>query len=146
MSTIEQWRREVENRTTMNCVVFHGTEEARRLIRKHEFRFTDSRGRIVGGSGLFKFNILITTFEMVLKEHFLRSIDWQYLIVDEGHRIKSKNTKLFQHLFQYDAQHKLILTGTPMQNHIGVRIIILSLSPLRRLILLCRNYGLCSIF
>lgn len=106
----------------MNCVVFHGTEEARRLIRKHEFHYHDARGRIIGGNGLFKFNILITTFEMVLKESFLRSIDWQYLIIDEGHRIKSQNTKLFQQLFQYEAEHKLILTGTPMQNHIGVRL------------------------
>lgn len=112
MSTIEQWRREVENRTSMNCVVFHGTEEARRLIRKHEFNYS--------GSKLFKFNILITTFEMVLKEPSLGKIKWQYLIIDEGHRIKSKNTRLFQELFQYHAEHKLILTGTPMQNHIGV--------------------------
>ncbi len=120
MSTIEQWRREVEGRTFMNCVVFHGTEEARNLIRKHEFHYTDSRGRRVGGSGLYKFHVLITTFEMVLKETFLGNIDWQYMVIDEGHRIKSKKTKLFQQLFQYNAQHKLILTGTPMQNHIEV--------------------------
>jgi len=123
MSTIEQWRREVEGRTFLNCVVFHGTEEARRLIFAHEFYYKDAQGRKAGGSGLFKFNVLITTYEMVLKEPSLRRINWEYMIIDEGHRIKSKKTKLFQQLFQYQTQHKLILTGTPMQNHIEVSLI-----------------------
>jgi len=36
-------------------------------------------------------------------------------IVDEGHRLKNKNSKLFSPLTQLSSQHRVLLTGTPLQ-------------------------------
>lgn len=36
-------------------------------------------------------------------------------IVDEGHRLKNKDSKLFSSLQQYCTSHRVLLTGTPLQ-------------------------------
>src|SRR5687768_10070601 len=44
-------------------------------------------------------------------------IRWKYMIIDEGHRMKNHNCKLTLTLNAYFmAQHRLLLTGTPLQN------------------------------
>ncbi len=41
-----------------------------------------------------KFNVILTTFEYVMKDkHFLKKIKWQYIIVDEGHRMKNAQVR-----------------------------------------------------
>lgn len=41
----------------------------------------------------------------------------RYMIIDEGHRMKNHNCKLTLTLNAYfSAQHRLLLTGTPLQN------------------------------
>ena len=50
----------------------------------------------------------------------LKQLKWSYLVVDEGHRLKNKDSKLFVVLTkEYESRRKLILTGTPLQNNIG---------------------------
>uniref|UniRef100_A0A7E4V5K5 Helicase domino n=1 Tax=Panagrellus redivivus TaxID=6233 RepID=A0A7E4V5K5_PANRE len=47
----------------------------------------------------------------------LGKIKWKYMIIDEGHRMKNHNCKLTLTLNAYfSAQHRLLLTGTPLQN------------------------------
>lgn len=36
-------------------------------------------------------------------------------IVDEGHRLKNKDSKLFSSLKQFSSRHRVLLTGTPLQ-------------------------------
>eukprot|EP00961_Rhodomonas_salina_P211740 2859165-Rhodomonas_salina.4 len=46
---------------------------------------------------------------------FLRSLDWSYIIVDEGHRLKNRESKLFTCLTGrngYRAQNRVILSGS----------------------------------
>ena len=40
-----------------------------------------------------------------------------YIVVDEAYRLKNSNSRLFHCLKQYNSAHKLLLTGTPMQNN-----------------------------
>ncbi|KAL0291025.1 UNVERIFIED_CONTAM: CHD3-type chromatin-remodeling factor PICKLE [Sesamum angustifolium] len=40
------------------------------------------------------------------------------VIVDEGHRLKNKDSKLFSSLKQYCSRHRVLLTGTPLQNNL----------------------------
>jgi len=65
-----------------------------------------------------KFQVVITTYEYIIKDkHVLAKIPWKYQIVDEGHRMKNHNNKLTQILnAHYISPHRLLLTGTPLQN------------------------------
>lgn len=65
-----------------------------------------------------RFNVLLTTYEYVIKDRAtLAKIRWKYMIIDEGHRMKNHHCKLTQVLNQhYHAPHRLLLTGTPLQN------------------------------
>ncbi len=90
----------------MNVVVYHGSESARQLIYDTEWHFKDQRGKIVGGprgsNGLYKFNVLVTTYEVCMIESAkLSSIKWMYTIIDEGHRIKVGpiSHPFFYHIF-----------------------------------------------
>ncbi len=61
------------------------------VIRTFEF-FTGKRsGR------MYKFDVLITTFELVLKDaEQLGEIRWSYLVVDEAHRLKNNESALYR--------------------------------------------------
>ena len=69
-----------------------------------------------------RFNVLLTTYEYVMKDKgVLSKVKWKNLIIDEGHRMKNHHCKLTQILNQYyTSPHRLLLTGTPLQ----VRILI----------------------
>ncbi|KAM2542212.1 hypothetical protein TB2_021671 [Malus domestica] len=68
-------------------------------------------------SGEGKFNVLITHYDLIMRDkQFLKKINWYYLIVDEGHRLKNHECALAQTLAGYDMQRRLLLTGTPIQN------------------------------
>lgn len=44
-----------------------------------------------------KWNICLTTYEYILKDkQGLSKYDWQYIIVDEGHRMKNHRSKFAQ--------------------------------------------------
>ncbi|KAJ6839556.1 putative chromatin structure-remodeling complex protein SYD isoform X1 [Iris pallida] len=45
----------------------------------------------------------------------LSKIQWHYIIIDEGHRIKNASCKLNAELKHYQSSHRLLLTGTPLQ-------------------------------
>ncbi|CAF0719952.1 unnamed protein product [Adineta ricciae] len=68
-----------------------------------------------------RFNVLLTTYEYIMRDRaVLSKAPWKYLIVDEGHRMKNHHCKLTQILNTYynNASHRLLLTGTPLQNNL----------------------------
>ncbi|XP_024039562.1 chromatin structure-remodeling complex protein SYD isoform X2 [Citrus clementina] len=68
-----------------------------------------------------KFNVLLTTYEYLMNKHDrpkLSKIQWHYIIIDEGHRIKNASCKLNADLKHYQSSHRLLLTGTPLQNNL----------------------------
>jgi SNF2 family DNA or RNA helicase len=72
------------------------------------------------GSAAYKFNVMLTTYEMVIADSSqLRAVPWEVLIVDEGHRLKNSESKLFTLLNTYKFGHRILLTGTPLQNNLG---------------------------
>jgi len=55
---------------------------------------------------------------MVNADHaFLSRVPWQYVVVDEAHRLKNKDCKLTEELRAFQTEHWLLLTGTPLQNN-----------------------------
>jgi len=42
-----------------------------------------------------EWNVLVTSYEMVLKEKALfKRYEWRYLVIDEAHRIKNEKSKV----------------------------------------------------
>ena len=78
----------------MNVVLYHDTEggnNGRELIRQHEFYYDEKTRR----QGFYKFNVLITSNAMLLKDwQYLERIQWRYVIVDEAHSLKNKDSQL----------------------------------------------------
>ncbi|CAJ1427484.1 unnamed protein product, partial [Effrenium voratum] len=68
-------------------------------------------------SAMNKVNLVMTTFEtMANHDSFLGNFPWHCLIVDEGHRIKNFKAHASQVLRRLPCRHRLLLTGTPIQN------------------------------
>lgn len=89
---------------------FHGTNK---VIRTKNLR------KIQMKSG-----VLITSYQMVLNNwELLSSIEgrefyWDYVILDEAHKIKSSSTKTAKSVNAVLAKHRVLLTGTPVQNNL----------------------------
>ncbi|PIC34235.1 hypothetical protein B9Z55_013951 [Caenorhabditis nigoni] len=105
LSTLSNWQSEFAKwAPNVKSVIYKGTKDARR--------------RVEGQIRKVDFNVLMTTYEYVIKEKsLLGKIRWKYMIIDEGHRLKNHNSKLTNMLNGFfHAQHRLLLTGTPLQN------------------------------
>jgi TATA-binding protein-associated factor len=62
------------------------------------------------------FNVVITSYDIIRKDiDFLGNISWNYCVLDEGHIIKNSRSKITSDVKQLKAQHRLILSGTPIQ-------------------------------
>ncbi|GJJ14210.1 hypothetical protein Clacol_008472 [Clathrus columnatus] len=63
--------------------------------------------------------VVITTYEMIIRDRqHLAKYQWNYIVVDEGHRLKNMDCKLIREIKKYDSANRLILTGTPLQNNL----------------------------
>ncbi|KAJ0979707.1 hypothetical protein J5N97_015181 [Dioscorea zingiberensis] len=66
-----------------------------------------------------KYNVIITSYDIVRKDiDYLGKLSWDYCILDEGHIIKSSRSKITGAVKQLKAEHRLILSGTPIQNNV----------------------------
>lgn len=64
-----------------------------------------------------KDGVVITTYESLrLQEEDLHRIDWQYIILDEGHKIRNPEADITQVCKRFDTPHRIILSGSPIQN------------------------------
>ncbi|XP_057666900.1 chromodomain-helicase-DNA-binding protein 1 isoform X1 [Diorhabda carinulata] len=110
LSTMTSWQREFTQwAPDMNFVTYLGDVQSRDTIRQYEWWFE--------GSKRLKFNAILTTYEIVLKDKaFLGSLSWAALLVDEAHRLKNDDSLLYKALMEFDTNHRLLITGTPLQN------------------------------
>lgn len=138
LSTLRNWEREFALWAPhLNLVMYVGSGSARAIIRQYEFYYskktidensklknngkTKQRGteRKLAKQEKIKFDVLLTSYEMItLDTASLKSISWECLVVDEGHRLKCKESKLFQMLHNFSTRHRVLLTGTPLQNNL----------------------------
>uniref|UniRef100_G3P6X0 DNA helicase n=1 Tax=Gasterosteus aculeatus aculeatus TaxID=481459 RepID=G3P6X0_GASAC len=126
LSTIINWEREFEMwAPDMYVVTYVGDKDSRAVIRENEFSFEGNAIR--GGKkaskmkkdSTVKFHVLLTSYELItIDQAVLGSIEWACLVVDEAHRLKNNQSKFFRILNNYPLQHKLLLTGTPLQNNL----------------------------
>lgn len=93
LSLIGQWKSEAALwAPDFNVVLYHGSADAREWLVNHEFYFSEEHvgkgtANHLRRNHVTKFHILITTFEVILKDiHVVSKIKWKTLIVDEAHR------------------------------------------------------------
>ncbi|KAM3715807.1 Chromodomain-helicase-DNA-binding protein [Dirofilaria immitis] len=110
LSTMASWQHEFETwAPDLNVVTYVGDVTSRDLIRQFEM-YVQSTKRL-------KVNVVLTTYEILLKDKsFLGSFEWAVLTVDEAHRLKNDESLLYRSLFEFTTNHRLLVTGTPLQN------------------------------
>lgn len=106
-STLDNWKRECEKWVPeINVLVLQGAKEERHQLINE--RLIDE-----------KFDVCITSYEMILREKsHLRKFAWEYIIVDEAHRIKNEESSLAQIIREFKSRNRLLITGTPLQNNL----------------------------
>lgn len=106
-STLDNWCREFNKWTPdVNVFVLQGNKED---------RANAMRDRLFS----FNFDVCITSFEIVIREKAqLKKIAWQYIVVDEAHRIKNEDSALSQIIRLFHSRNRLLITGTPLQNNL----------------------------
>lgn len=63
--------------------------------------------------------VLITTYSgLQTYAPLLIPVDWQYAILDEGHKIRNPNTAITIYCKELRTPNRVILSGTPMQNNL----------------------------
>ena len=66
------------------------------------------------------YDVVITTYQTALRDiDFLQKKEWTYVVLDESHYIKNRNSKIFKALAELRAEHKISLSGTPIENSLS---------------------------
>ena len=106
-STLANWTKEFHRwAPTMQTFEFYGNAAEREQLRPKVAR-TDT------------YQVLMTTYETAINEKtVLKAVKWSYLIIDEAHRIKNEKSVLSQLVRLFSSQHRLLITGTPLQNNL----------------------------
>ncbi|KAK9378888.1 SNF2 family N-terminal domain-containing protein [Kockiozyma suomiensis] len=106
-STLDNWAREFAHWTPeVNVLVLQGQKEARADLISNRLLTSD-------------FDVCITSYEMILREKtHLNKFAWEYIIVDEAHRIKNEDSMLSQIIRVFNSRNRLLITGTPLQNNL----------------------------
>ncbi|KAH3669516.1 hypothetical protein OGAPHI_001637 [Ogataea philodendri] len=106
-STLENWQREFAKWTPeVETLVLTGDQQQRNEIIK---------------DGLYtcKFDVVISSYEIVIREKTaLRKFAWEYIVVDEAHRLKNEDSLLSQIIRTFHSKNRMLITGTPLQNNL----------------------------
>jgi ATP-dependent DNA helicase len=110
LSTTSNWVAEFEKWTpSLPVMLYHGDKKERERLRKTRLR----------NPGTDQFPIMVTSYEICMNDRkYLTSFGWQFIIIDEGHRIKNLDCRLIRELQQFQSANRLLITGTPLQNNL----------------------------
>ena len=103
VSLMGNWRREAERFTPgLSVLVLHGAE-------RHD---------VAASAGTH--DLVIAPYSVLPRdrERWLRQ-PWHLVVLDEAQNIKNANTHAAQIVGELDTRHRLCLSGTPMENHLG---------------------------
>ncbi|KAF2629001.1 ISWI chromatin-remodeling complex ATPase ISW2 [Macroventuria anomochaeta] len=110
LSTTSNWVAEFEKWTpSIPVMLYHGDKKERERLRKTRLK----------NPGTKDFPVVVTSYEICMNDRkFLTHFGWQFIIIDEGHRIKNLDCRLIRELQQFQSANRLLITGTPLQNNL----------------------------
>jgi superfamily II DNA or RNA helicase len=102
-SVVGNWRREAERfAPALKVLTLHGLE------RKSRF------------AEIAAHDLVLTTYPLLSRDHAtLKAQDWHVVILDEAQVIKNPDAATTRLVNGLTARHRLCLTGTPLENHLG---------------------------
>ncbi|CDK25034.1 unnamed protein product [Kuraishia capsulata CBS 1993] len=108
LSTLSNWVDEIKRfAPSMPVLAYTGDKATRKSLRDEHF----SRNEDLG--------IVVVSYEIsILDSKYFNGVDWRFLIVDEGHRLKNADCMLIRQLKRIRTSNRLLLTGTPLQNNL----------------------------
>jgi SNF2 family DNA or RNA helicase len=116
LSCIAWWVREFNRWAPfLDCLALTGRETSRTAFWSYEV--VPLSGKRNRNRALF--DVLITSFEIArIDVSELKQLSWNVIAIDEGHRLKSSSSALLESLIQLESQHRVVITGTPLQNNL----------------------------
>ena len=102
-SLMSNWQAEAEKFTpNLKTLVLHGKERAADFAK------------------LSQYDVVFTTYPLALRDlTSLEKFEFHYLILDEAQNVKNSRSSTAQAISSLKARHRLCLTGTPLENHLG---------------------------
>ncbi|MGH6627013.1 MAG: DEAD/DEAH box helicase, partial [Burkholderiaceae bacterium] len=103
VSLMGNWRREAGRFTPdLSTLVLHGKE-------RHE-----------AAAEMARHDLIIAPYSLLQRDRqrWLQQA-WHLVVLDEAQNIKNANTHAAQIVGELDTRHRLCLSGTPMENHLG---------------------------
>lgn len=86
--------------------MFYGTREEREKMKAKDLKEGN-------------FDVIVTTYDIIRKEsHAMAKLNYDLMVIDEAHNIKNSKSVLSQVLRKLPSKHRLLLTGTPLQNNL----------------------------
>ena len=101
-------------------LVFNWMEEARRFAPSLKVLNHTGNARLDGADTVTQHDIVLTTYGTLRRDimHH-REIEFDYVVLDEAQSIKNAASQAAKACRLLRARHRLALTGTPVENHIG---------------------------
>ncbi|QRX83681.1 DEAD/DEAH box helicase [Glaciimonas sp. PAMC28666] len=95
-------------------------EEAERFAPGLKVLILQGKQRLALFDQITDADIVLTTYALLPRdEERLRAFQYHLLILDEAHYVKNARSKAAQSVALLNARHRLCLTGTPVENHLG---------------------------
>lgn len=120
-STLSNWLNEIQRFCPALTVLnYHGSQAERSEKRRYLRRHAD------------EVDVIFSTYTIFERESgqddrsFLYSQSFDYLILDEAHCIKNSASSRFYNLNKLNTKHRLLLSGTPVQNDVSELLALLS--------------------
>src|ERR1700733_15132486 len=95
LSTLSNWIAEFRKWIpSIPVILYHGDPTTRKQIMNNQIT-----RHIQNGRPTVKFPVVCTSYEIILRDRAqLSKINWEFIIIDEGHRMKNFDSKLFREL------------------------------------------------
>ncbi len=99
-------------------LVFNWKEEAARFT--PQLRVLDYTGLARKGNRLAAYDVILTTYGTLRREALsLKDMEFDYIVLDEAQAIKNAWTESAKAVRLLRGGHRLALSGTPVENHLG---------------------------